>query len=100
MIDSGAMPSKKKKASHSEQDYTVGDLVKVNMHRGRIVEAEIKAVIEKTPLAILSMGFSFREKKAGGTSQPWCYLRFFFSSFFRFSSSRYPVLSNFGMLPS
>jgi hypothetical protein len=48
MIDSGAMPSNKKKASHSEQDYAVGDRVKVNMHRGRIVEAEIKAVIEKT----------------------------------------------------
>jgi hypothetical protein len=37
MIDSGAMPSNKKKASHSEQDYAVGDRVQVNLHTGRIV---------------------------------------------------------------
>ena len=47
MISSCAMPSNKKKAPTSEQDYAVGDRVKVNMHRGRIVEAEIKAVIDK-----------------------------------------------------
>jgi len=29
-------------------EFKVGDRVKVNMHRGRIVEAEVKAVIEKT----------------------------------------------------
>ena len=48
MIDSGAMPSNKKKVSHSEVDCAVGDRVKVNMHRGRIVDAEVKAVVEKT----------------------------------------------------
>jgi hypothetical protein len=49
MISSCAMPSNKKKASHSElQDYAVGDHVKVNLHTGRIVEATIKAVIERT----------------------------------------------------
>jgi hypothetical protein len=48
MIDSGAMPSNKKKAAHSEQDYAVGDRVKVNLHTGRIVDATVKAVIERT----------------------------------------------------
>lgn len=57
MINSGAMPSNKKKATHSEQDYAVGDRVKVNMHRGRIVEAEIKAVIEKTHGVRLQVSF-------------------------------------------
>jgi hypothetical protein len=49
MIDSGAMPAKKK-ASHSEQEasYAVGDRLKVNLHTGRIVDAIIKAVIERT----------------------------------------------------
>jgi hypothetical protein len=31
-----------------EQDYAVGDRVKVNLHTGRIVDATIKAVIERT----------------------------------------------------
>jgi len=50
MIDSGAMPSNKKKASHSDQEssYAVGDRVKVNLHTGRIVDATVKAVIERT----------------------------------------------------
>jgi hypothetical protein len=50
MIDSGAMPSNKKKASHSDQEssYAVGDRVKVNLHTGRIVEATVKTVIEHT----------------------------------------------------
>jgi hypothetical protein len=50
MIDSGSMPSNKKKASHSDQEssYAVGDRVKVNLHTGRIVEATVKAVIERT----------------------------------------------------
>ena len=46
MIDSGAMPSKKKKAP--EQDYAVGDRVTVNLHTGRIVDATVKAIIERT----------------------------------------------------
>jgi hypothetical protein len=57
MISSCAMPSNKKKAAHSEQDYAVGDRVKVNMHRGRIVEAEIKAVVEKTHGVRLQVSF-------------------------------------------
>jgi hypothetical protein len=58
MISSCAMPSKGK-ASHSEQEasYAVGDRVKVNVHRGRIVEAEIKAVIEKTHGVRLQVSF-------------------------------------------
>ena len=48
MIDSGAMPSNKQKAAHSEQDYSVGHRVKVNLHTGRIVDATVKAVIERT----------------------------------------------------
>ena len=32
MIDSGAMPSKKNKAA--EQDYAIGERVKVNLHTG------------------------------------------------------------------
>jgi hypothetical protein len=48
MICSGAMPGNKKKASHSEQDYGVGDRVKVNLHTGRIVDATIKAIIDRT----------------------------------------------------
>ena len=49
MIDSGAMPAKKK-ASHSEQEAScaVGDRLKVNLHTGRIVDATVKAVIEHT----------------------------------------------------
>jgi hypothetical protein len=48
MISSRAMPSNKKKASKPEQDYAVGDHVKVNLHTGRIVDATVKAVIERT----------------------------------------------------
>jgi hypothetical protein len=48
MISSSAMPSNKKKAPPSEQDYAVGDHVKVNLHTGRIVDATVKAVIEHT----------------------------------------------------
>jgi hypothetical protein len=57
MIDSGAMPSNKKKASHSEEDYAVGDRVKVNLHTGRIVDATIKAVIERTDGKRLQVDF-------------------------------------------
>jgi hypothetical protein len=48
MIDSGAMPAKKK-ASKPEQDaYSVGDRLQVRLSAGRIVEATVKAVIERT----------------------------------------------------
>jgi hypothetical protein len=46
MIDSDAMPSKKKAPESS--DYAVGDRVKVNLHTGRIVEATVKAIIDRT----------------------------------------------------
>jgi hypothetical protein len=50
MIDSGAMPSNKKKASHSDQEssYAVGDHVKVSLHTGRIVDATVKAIVDTT----------------------------------------------------
>ena len=54
MIDSGAMPSKKKAP---EQDYAVGDSVRVNLHTGRIVDATIKAVIERTDGKRLQVDF-------------------------------------------
>jgi hypothetical protein len=59
MIDSGAMPSNKKKASHSDQEssYVVGDRVKVNLHTGRIVEATVKAVVTKTGGVRLQVSF-------------------------------------------
>jgi hypothetical protein len=59
MIDSGAMPSNKKKASKPEQDasYAVGDRVKVNVHTGRIVDAMVKAVIERTDGKRLQVDF-------------------------------------------
>jgi hypothetical protein len=47
MIDSGAMPSNKKKAPSSEQDYAVGDRVKVNLHTVRIVDATVKLVVQR-----------------------------------------------------
>ena len=59
MIDSAAMPSNKKKASHSDQEssYAVGDRVKVNLHTGRIVDATVKAVIERTDGKRLQVDF-------------------------------------------
>jgi hypothetical protein len=45
------------KASDNLSEFKVGDRVKVNMHRGRIVEAEIKAVIEKTHGVRLQVSF-------------------------------------------
>ena len=58
MIDSGAMPAKKK-ASHSEQgaSYAVGDRVKVNLHTDSIVDATVKAVIERTDGKRLQVDF-------------------------------------------
>jgi len=59
MIDSGAMPSNKKKASHSDQEssYAVGDHVKVNLHTGRVVDATVKAVVEHTDGKRLQVDF-------------------------------------------
>ena len=49
------MPSNKKKAA--EQGYAVGDRVKVNLHTGRIVEATVKAIIERTDGKRLQVDF-------------------------------------------
>jgi len=50
MIDSGAIPSSKKKAARFEQDasHVVGDRVRVNLHTGTIVDATVKAIVERT----------------------------------------------------
>ena len=45
------------KADDSLSEFKVGDRVKVNMHRGRIVEAEIKAIVEKTHGVRLQVSF-------------------------------------------
>jgi uncharacterized radical SAM superfamily protein len=45
------------KADDNLREFKVGDRIKVNMHRGRIVEAEIKAVIEKTHGVRLQVSF-------------------------------------------
>jgi hypothetical protein len=57
MIDSGAMPINRKKAPSSERDYAVNDRVKVNLHTGRIVDATIKAIIERTDGKRLQVDF-------------------------------------------
>jgi hypothetical protein len=56
MIDSGAMPSNKKKAAHSEQNYSVGDRVKVNLHTGRIDPDSSQDVLPNLPSS--SLGYS------------------------------------------
>ena len=45
------------KTDDNLSEFKVGDRVKVNMHRGRIVEAEIKAVVEKTHGVRLQVSF-------------------------------------------
>ena len=58
MIDSGAMPAKKKASIPiQESSYAVGDRVKVNLHTSRIVDAIIKAVIERTDGGRLQVDF-------------------------------------------
>ena len=66
MIDSDAMPSKKKKAP--EQDYAVGDRVRVNLHTGRIVDATVKAIIERTDGKRLQVDFG---KDETALVYPW-----------------------------
>ena len=55
MVSSRAMPSKKK--APEDSSYAVGDHVKVNLHTGRIVDATIKAVIERTDGKRLQVDF-------------------------------------------
>jgi hypothetical protein len=45
------------KADENLSEFKVGDRVKVNMYRGRIVEAVIKAVVEKTHGVRLQVSF-------------------------------------------
>jgi hypothetical protein len=45
------------KADDNLREFKVGDRLKVNMHQGRIVEAEIKAVVEKTHGVRLQVSF-------------------------------------------
>lgn len=54
MVSSRAMPGKKK---IPEQDYAVGDRVRVNLHTGRIVDATVKAIIERTDGKRLQVDF-------------------------------------------
>jgi hypothetical protein len=49
VISSCLMPTKKtSKPGQNVNDYVVGDRIKVNMHRGRIVEAVVRAVVDYT----------------------------------------------------
>jgi hypothetical protein len=48
MIDSGAMPAKKKTSKPEQDAYSVGDRLQVRLSAGRIVEATVKAVVSKT----------------------------------------------------
>ncbi len=48
-------PAKNDKPKRNINDFAVGDHVKVNMHRGRIVDATIKAVIERTPSIVSTL---------------------------------------------
>jgi hypothetical protein len=41
-------PAKNDKTERNINDLAVGDHVKVNMHRSRIVDATIKAIIDRT----------------------------------------------------
>jgi transcription antitermination factor NusG len=51
------MGKKTSKEPDDDLEFKVGDRVKVNMHHGRIVEAEVKAVVEKTHGVRLQVSF-------------------------------------------
>ena len=50
-------PAKNDKTERNINDFAVGDHVKVNMHRGRIVDATIKAIIDHTDGKRLQVDF-------------------------------------------
>jgi hypothetical protein len=50
-------PAKSAKTERNINDFAVGDSVKVNMHRGRIVDATIKAIIDRTDGKRLQVDF-------------------------------------------
>ena len=47
-MDAKKKPAKNDKTERNINDFAVGDRVKVKMHRGRIVDATIKAIIDRT----------------------------------------------------
>jgi hypothetical protein len=50
-------PAKNDKAERNINDFAVGDRVKVNMHRGRIVDGTVKAVVNHTDGPRLQVDF-------------------------------------------
>ena len=50
-------PAKKDKTERKINDFSVGDHVKVNIRRGRIVDATIKSVVETTEGVRLQVSF-------------------------------------------
>jgi hypothetical protein len=50
-------PAKKDKTERNMNDFIVGDRVKVNMHRGRIVDGTVKAVVNHTDGPRLQVDF-------------------------------------------
>jgi hypothetical protein len=50
-------PAKNDKTERSINDFAVGDRVRVNMHGGRIVDATIKAIIDRTDGKRLQVDF-------------------------------------------
>jgi molybdopterin-binding protein len=50
-------PAKNHKTERSITDFVVGDRVKVNMHRGRIIDATVKAIIDRTDGKRLQVDF-------------------------------------------
>lgn len=50
-------PAKNDKTERNINDFAVGDRVKVNMHRGRIVDGTVKAVVNHTDGPRLQVDF-------------------------------------------
>lgn len=50
-------PAKNDKTERNINDFAVGDHVKVNMHRGRIVDGTVKAVVNRTDGPRLQVDF-------------------------------------------
>jgi hypothetical protein len=56
-MEAKKMPAKNDKTARNINNFAVGDHVKVNMHRGRMVDATIKAIIDRTDGKRLQVGF-------------------------------------------
>jgi hypothetical protein len=50
-------PAKNDKTERNINDFAVGDHVKVNMHRGRIVDGTVKAAVNRTDGPRLQVDF-------------------------------------------